>query len=271
MTLNRLEEKLKSVYKNERHLIDAANGVYMSCIRNNIDLSTLLNDIENGTSLKVKEFFAAKSGNLLDFLKPDYHIIAQSLINIVAGGNGGMASIGRAEFFIAFLSNFSATISKSGNGDIDYDGKCEEIKHNGGKINIDAKPGREVFKTFMALLEGNDVKLKKSDYLPNRKDNTKLYNSIEIAKLNGLYWNATVGENVGSLTYDEWAIKCVERASKKAFEKSDTLLIIDEDNYFVRFTNSKEVVEYYKDRVNVLEFELRNKQSNPVAIYMKAA
>ena len=269
--LARLEEKLTAAYKNERHLTDAANGVYMTALRNKVDLSTLMNDIENGTAFKVNEFFTATNGNLLDYLKPEYHTIAQSLIDIVAGGNGGMASIGRAEFFVAFLSNFSATISKSGNGDIDYNGKCEEMKYNGGKINVAAKPGREVFKTFMMLLEDSDVNLQKSDYLPNRKDNTKLYSAIEIATLNGLYWNATVGKDVGPLTYNEWAIKCVEQAAKETFKKSDTLLIIDDNNDFVRFTNSKEVVEYYKDRVEVLDFELRNKQSNPVAIYMEAA
>jgi|TARA_B110000211_G_C14037115_1_gene535088 hypothetical protein len=273
MILKILEEKLttQSAYKTKRHLIDAANGVYMSCIRNKIDLSSLLNDIENGTAFKVSEFFTATSGNLIDYLKSDYHVIAQSLIDIVAGGNGGMASVGRGEFFVAFLSNFSATISKSGNGDIDYNGKCEEMKYNGGKINVAAKPGREVFKTFMMLLEDSNVNLKKSDYLPNRKDNTKLYDATEIATLNGLYWNATVDEDVGQLTYNEWAIKCVERAAEETFKKSNTLLIIDDNNNFVRFTNPKEIVEYYKDRVEFLNFELRNKQSNPVAIYMKAA
>ena len=220
MTLARLEKKLMEAYKNERHLTDAANGVYMAALRNNVDLSTLLNDIENGTAFRVSEFFTATTGNLLDYLKSDYHTISQSLIDVVAGGNGGMASIGRGEFFVAFLSNFSATISKSGNGDIYYNGKWEEMKYNNGKINVAAKPGREVF---------------------------------------------------GQLTYNEWAIKCVKQAAEETFKKSDTLLIIDKNNNFVRFTNPKEVVEHYKDRVEVLKFELRNKQSNPVAIYMEAA
>jgi hypothetical protein len=271
MTLARLEKKLMEAYKNERHLTDAANGVYMAALRNNVDLSTLLNDIENGTAFRVSEFFTATTGNLLDYLKSDYHTISQSLIDVVAGGNGGMASIGRGEFFVAFLSNFSATISKSGNGDIYYNGKWEEMKYNNGKINVAAKPGREVFKTFMMLLEDSNVNLKKSDYLPIRKDNTILYSATEIATLNGLYWKATVGEDVGQLTYNEWAIKCVKQAAEETFKKSDTLLIIDKNNNFVRFTNPKEVVEHYKDRVEVLKFELRNKQSNPVAIYMEAA
>jgi len=268
-SLTFLEEKLTSAYKNERYLTDAANGVYMSCVRNGVELSTLLNDIENGIAYKVNEYFTAKSGNLLDYLKPEYYTIAQSLIDIVAGGNGGMASIGRAEFFVAFLSNFSATIAKSGNGDIDYNGKCEEMKYNGGKINVAAKPGREVNKEFMTLLEDCDVKLKKPDYLPNRKENTKFYSANEIATLNGLYWSATVGEDVGTLTFNEWKVKCIERAAEKTFEKSDTLIIIDINNDFVRFWGVEEVVECYKDRD--VKFELRNKQSNPVAIYMNAA
>ena len=36
--LARLEEKLMAAYKNERHLTDAANGVYMTALRNKVDL-----------------------------------------------------------------------------------------------------------------------------------------------------------------------------------------------------------------------------------------
>jgi len=268
--LARLEAKLstQTTYSNPRHLTDAADRVYMACERNNIDLAKLLNDIENGTAFDMHKFYNAKNGNLIDYLKSDYHPIMQALINIVAGGNGGMASVGRGEFFVAFLSNFSATISKSGgNGDIHFSNKCEEIKYNGGKIKVTPRAGREVFKDFMTLLEGTNVNLKQKDYLPNRKGNTKIYSTTEIAKLNGLYWNATVGEDVGELTYNEWVIKGLERAAKELFEISDTLLIINEDNNFIRFINSKKVVKYYKDRIDFVSFELRNNQSNPIAMY----
>lgn len=267
-SLKRLETNLSEVYNNERHLTDAANGVFMSALRNNVDIDTLMDSIEDGTAFLTEDFFRATKGNLADFVKEEFQTLIQPLVNITAGGNGGMASIGRGEFFIAFMSNFSAIISKSGRGDIEYNGQYEEVKHNGGKINVDDKAGREVHATFMKLLEQQNIKLKKKDYLPNRRSDFKLYTEQERSILNGLYWNATVGEMVGALTYDQWALKCVERAAQKVLDKSDSLLIIDNDNNFVRFTESSEVVEYYKDNIEEVAFELRNKQANPVAIYM---
>ena len=179
-----------------------------------------------------------------------------------------MASIGRGEFFVAFMSNFEAMIAKSGNGDIDYNNKCEEVKHNGGKINVAKKAGREVRRSFLELVESKGVQLKGADYLPGRKKDLKLYNDNEAAVLNSLYWTATTGEQAPEMSYEQWALACIERAATEVFAKSDSLLVINNDNDFVRFTTVDEVVAYYAQDVKAVEFELRNNQANPVAIYM---
>ena len=237
----------------------------MTCLRNKVDLSKLLSDIQNRTAFKTEEYFNARSGNLQDYVKEDYKSLMSGLINIVSGGNGGMASIGRGEFFVSFMSNFSATISKSGNGDIDYNGKCEEMKFNGGKINVRQKQGREVTKTFTELLDNeNIVIMGEKSYLPDRKSNPKFYSKKEIARLNALYWTATTGEIVEKLSYDEWKVKCVEEAAKELFKKSDSLMVIAQNNDFVRFTNVEEIVSYYKNLD--VQFELRHNQSNPVSL-----
>lgn len=269
LTLDRLECKLETAYSNSRHMTDAANGVFMAALRSGVDINSLINDLENGTAFATEAFFAAKSGNLLDFLKSDYHSIAQSLVNITAGGNGGMASIGRGEFFIAFMSNFQAMIAKSGNGDIDYKNKCEEVKHNGGKITVAKKAGREVTRSFLELVESSGATLKGADYLPGRKKDVKMYSDAEAAILNSLYWTATTGENTTAMSYEQWALSCINRAASNVFEISDSLLVVNDNNDFVRFTTVNEVVDYYSQDVKAVDFELRSNQANPVAIYLK--
>ena len=110
-SIKNLDRKLESVYSNLRHRTEASNGVFCACIRHGIDPDKFLLDIENGSAFDFNSFSKSRSGNLLDFLHVDYHPIAQMLIDITAGGNGGMASIGRCEFFISFLSNFKSRIS----------------------------------------------------------------------------------------------------------------------------------------------------------------
>ena len=117
-SIKNLDRKLESVYSNLRHRTEASNGVFCACIRHGIDPDKFLLDIENGSAFDFNSFSKSRSGNLLDFLHVDYHPIAQMLIDITAGGNGGMASIGRCEFFISFLSNFKSLISTEGRGDL---------------------------------------------------------------------------------------------------------------------------------------------------------
>jgi hypothetical protein len=240
----------------------------MAALRNSVDVDQLLDDIEHGTAFATQDFFAASSGNLTDFLKLEYHCISQSLVNITAGGNGGMASIGRGEFFIAFMSNFDAMISKSGRGDIDYStDKCEEVKHNGGKIKVDEKAGREVTKNFLELVEQQGVDLRSADYLPGRRKDADLYSESEKSVLNGLYWAATTGEQATPMAYDQWAAACIRRAAEKVFSVSDSLLVISAENEFVRFFDAQSVVDYYSQDLSAVEFELRARQANPVSIY----
>jgi hypothetical protein len=268
--IERLDKKLETVYDNSRHLRTASNGVFGSAVRENIDMNDFIDAVENNQAFDFTAFAAAKSGNFLDFIDTKYRAMAQPLIDITAGGNGGMASIGRGEFAIAFLSNFQATIIKSGSGDIKYNNKNEEVKHNGGKLSVDDKAGNEIFRYFKTLVETKGIKLKKTDYLPNRQADAKLYSTEEKQILNGLYWQAITGTDKGSLTDKDWYELCLDRAFTRSFKKVDSLLVMNENNDFVRFFEAKTALKFYKERLSIVgrNFELRNFQNNAVSFYL---
>tara|TARA_R110000868_G_scaffold55984_1_gene173742 strand:- start:543 stop:1391 length:849 start_codon:yes stop_codon:yes gene_type:complete len=270
-TIERLDRKLEEVYDNPRHLKTASNSVFASAVRQDIDVNEFLDSVENGTAFDIKEFSFASKGNFLDFIQPKYKVMGQSLIDITAGGNGGMASIGRGEFAISFLSNLKAKITKSGCGDLEFNGKYEEVKHNGGKVSVDDKAGNEIFRTFIKLVEEYDPKfLKKKDYLPNRKTDEKLYSLEEKKKLNALYWEAITKTPQTLMTDDEFFKKCFKRAFERLFEKIDTLLVLNEKNNFIRFFNATSAIKFYSDRISIVRgnFEIRNYQNNAVSFYL---
>lgn len=267
-TIERLDKKLESVYDNPRHLKEASNGVFGSAVREGIDLGKFLDAIENQTAFNFQAFSQATSGNFLNFIKPEFKSMAQPLIDITAGGNGGMASIGRGEFAICFLSNFQSVITKSGCGDLNYNGKFEEVKHNGGKLAIEDKAGNEIFRTFKILTESQELQLKKKNYLPLRKGDAKLYTEKEKNQLNGLYWEAMTGEIGTPMTDLDWRFKSVSRAFDHLFKKVNSLLVMNKDNDFVRFFNAESALKFYSDRLNSIEFELRADQANAPSFYL---
>lgn len=266
--IERLDNKLSVVYDNQRHLSEASNGVFASAVRANVDIREFLDAIEDGSAFKFAEFFLAEAGNLLNFVDPKYHSMIQPLVDITAGGNGGMASIGRGEFAISFLSNFQSVITKSGRGDLENNGKFEEVKHNGGKLAIENKAGNEIFRTFKALMERQKFQLKKKDYLPLRKGDAKLYTMEEKNQLNGLYWEAMTGEKALPMSDSEWRAKSLSRAFNHLFEKVNSLLVMNKDNDFVRFFDADSALKFYSDRANDVEFELRANQANAPSFYL---
>ena len=56
-------------------------------------------------------------------------------------------------------------------------------------------------------------------------------------KLNARFWEAITGEEKESLTDQELKKLCLRRACKKLFDKTDALVVADDDGSFVRFTN----------------------------------
>ena len=273
--LDRLESILKKQYKPDRHLTSAANDIYMAALRTGIDLDRLLDLIESGESFDLKKFTDVSEGNVFDFVCEEIKDTSRYFIDITAGGNGGMASIGRGEFFVAFLTNFLVTIVKSGNGDLLYPNKgslnkSEEWKWNGGKINVDDMQGRVVAKNLMQILEDRDEKslLKTKTFVPFRKTDKKIYEISVNNKLNARFWEAITGEKKESLTDKELKKLCLRRACKKLFDKTDALVVADDDGSFVRFTNAENAVKYYDSRIDSLQMEIRASQSNPVAFYL---
>ena len=268
--LNRLESILEKQYKNKRHLTSAANDVFMAAYRTGIDLNRLLDLIESGDAFDLEDFTHAYKGNVFNFVCEEIRETSRYFINITSGGNGGMASIGRGEFFVAFLTNFLVSISKSGKGDLDYPSKTEEMKWNGGKINVDDMQGRDVAKNLMQILADRDEKdlLKTATFVPFRKTDKKKYDVAVINKLNARFWEAITGEEKESLTDNELKKLCLRRACDKLFSKTDSIIVADEDGTFVRLTNANHAVQYYTDKIDSLEMEIRASQSNPVAFYL---
>jgi len=262
-TIKKLEKKLADHFKH-RHLTQAADGVFMVALRNNIDVERLIDLIESGEALD-KTFFTAKGGNLLDFVSPELKEATLALCDLCVGGNGGMASVGRGEFAICLLSNFYATGSKAGRGDLEVNGTYEEVKWNAGKIGPNSDSGR-LINERLTKLAGNLIRGK--DYLPFRKSNTKHYSGSEIQRLNALYWEAVVGEPNTTLTDNQLKSLFVERSFKKTFTVSDSVFVANSNADFVRFTSVEQAVEYYRSRLDNLELELRANQNNPATIYL---
>lgn len=270
--LERIENKLSGDYKNKRHLEEAADGVYMAAMRTGADIDALLNDIDAGTAFDWEGFFSAERGNIADFTK--YAKVMDRLVNITAGGNGGMASLGRGEFAIAFMSNFEIKISTSGKGDLEYKAveMFEEVKHNGGKVAVAKKAGSEITRTMKRLLDDAGVELKTKDFIPFRATNTKSYTTEEINVLNGYYLAAiTDADFAGAIGDEELTRTFITMAMEKSFAISDTLLVMSEEHDFVRFTDVETAVEYYVEAAKTRNgmFEIRAAQANPVALYTK--
>jgi len=270
-SLQRLESILSVVYDNQRHLQTAADQVYMSCLRTGIDLNELLDNIESDKMFDIENFIDASNGNVFDYISQNFCECVGRFVNITAGGNGGMASIGRGEFMISFASNFKAKISKSGKGDLEYVIRLinEEVKWNGGKIEVSKSQGQEVYKSFISLLkENNEDNLIIKNFLPFRKKDKKSYSSDIINILNARFWQAITGEKYDFLTDIDLKKLCLRSAFDITFKKSDSILIVNEDGKFVRFTNPDDAVEYYGNKIDEVSLEIRANQTNPISIYL---
>jgi len=274
-SLQRLESMLSEIYNNKRHLEPAADQIYMSCLRTGVDLTELLDNIQSNKMFDVENFIEASNGNIFNYIPKNFRECVSRFVNITAGSNGGMASIGRGEFMISFASNFKAKISKSGKGDLEYVIRLidkiinEELKWNGGKIELSKTQGQEIYKSFISLLkDNNEFNLIIKDFLPFRKKDKKIYDSSTIDLLNARFWQSITGETYNSLSDVDLKKLCLQGAFDSTFTKSDRILIVNEDGEFVRFTNSDDAVEYYSNKIDEVSLEIRANQSNPISIYL---
>jgi hypothetical protein len=269
--LNRLDDKLKSIYDNDkRHLEEASDRVYMACERSGVDVGYLLDCIEDGTAFDLEKFQSQSTGVLFNFVKADLLPAVKYFPDITAGGNGGMASIGRGEFAIAFLSNCSSKMITEGKGDLKHsDGTYEELKFNGGKINVSNRRGEDIYKDFTKIVAENNVAIKGKDFLPFRKKSCESYSVDEINQLNGFYLEALTGENKGPISDKEMKTLFLHNAFDNLFENVGSLLVIDADGSYVRIKDSDTGTDYYQNLD--LDFEIRAWQANPVSLYLFTA
>ena len=78
------------------------------------------------------------------------------------------------------------------------------------------------------------------------------------------------GENGTPMSDDDWYKKSIERAFNRAFNKIDSLLVMNENNDFVRFFDAKSALKFYSGKINIIkrEFELRNNHNNAPSFYL---
>lgn len=272
--LKQLEEYITKYYPNVKgsHFITVVDIIYMTAVRNDIDIPVLLNDMYNGI-LDIDKFKAANNGNIYQFIKPKYKSFAMRVKDITVGSNGGMASVGKGEWLISLCSGINpktdkpyANIIKDGKGDINYsDGKNEELKWNGGKVSTE-KAGKEVTKKFNQFINIED-----KEWVPFRKKDKEKYSDEKRNIYNAKYWKAISGKENMSLSDCELKQKIINMSFTKVFEKSDSFIMFNNDGKFQRFYNLKQANSYYKSKLDLLNtkcaFECRAKQSNAIALY----
>lgn len=246
--------------------------IYMSALRNNIEISALISDLYKGI-LDVDNFKTEKSGNIYEFIDEKYRTFADRIKDITVGSNGGMANVGKGEWLISLCSGIDqktdkpyVNIIKNGLGDYNILGKNEEAKWNGGKVEV-GMAGNEVSKKFNSSIDISDKK-----WVPFRVKDKKIYTEEQINLYNAIYWKVISGEQNISLSDNELKQKIINMSFIKVFEKSDSFIMFNNDGKFHRFCNIEDVNTYYHDKLHLLKgttcgFECRANQTNPIALY----
>lgn len=249
-----------------------AHLIFMTAMENNIDMETLIFDLEKGI-LDINKFRKALTGNIYDFIVTKYRIFAERIKDIKVGSNGGMASVGKGEWLISLLSGINAETKtpnvitiKKGNGDVEYsDSKKEEIKWNGGKVSTE-QSGKDVQEKFNKLIDITD-----KSWVPFREKDKKIYSIENINMYNAIYWEAIEGEKNSSLSNDDLKKRIIRKCFEKVFNKTNSFIMFNDDGKFQRFSNLEQAESYYIKNLDKVKssngFECRAKQTNPISLY----
>jgi hypothetical protein len=217
--LTQLEDYIRKYYPvlKKSDFTTMIDTIYMSAKRNRIEISDLIRDIYIGI-LDIDKFKTEECGNIYDFIHPGYRLFAERMKDITVGSNGGMASVGKGEWLISLCSGIDqktdkpyVNIIKNGLGDYNINGKNEEAKWNGGKVDV-GMPGKEVTNKFNSSIDIPD-----KNWVPFRVKDKKIYTEEQINNFNAVYWNAISGEENGSLSDDELKQKIINMSFVKVF------------------------------------------------------
>ena len=66
--IKKIDEKLKDIFDNSRHLIEASDRIIMANVRNNVDPIHLLDEIQNVKAFDYEKFNKSNQGNIYDFV-----------------------------------------------------------------------------------------------------------------------------------------------------------------------------------------------------------
>ena len=272
--LNQLEEYIGKYYPNvkDSHFTTLIDIIYMSALRNKIAIPVLISDMYKGI-LDIDKFKTEKCGNIYDFINPKYRPFAERIKDITVGSNGGNANVGKGEWLISLCSGIDpktdkpyVKLIKNGQGDYNIMGRNEEIKWNGGKVDVGV-PGKEVTKKFNSSIDIPD-----KEWVPFRVKDKNIYTEEKINKLNAVYWKAISREEDSFLSDDELKRKIINMSFINVFENSDSFIMFNNDGKFHRFWNIEEANTYYHDKLHLLKgttcgFECRANKSNPIGQY----
>mgnify|MGYP004219985003 CR=1 FL=1 len=274
-----LEKYFKTHHKlSSCHLDAAVDSLYMACVRCNIEHDVVIKQVFTGNSFRFYDFISSDEGNLYDFIDIRFRDFASRLVNITAGSNGGMANIGKGERCVSILSGIDpitdklrVTLIKNGRGDWQFEQVWEEVKWNGGKINVVDDSGMTVNEIFNRLVATKQIELDDRNFVPFRKQNLRQHSSIDLKRLNAIYWEAISGVKLHPLCDNDLKSLMQRKAFSNLFKKSTSIIIFEEDGSFIRFTNQEDATNYYDDIINndpdKVTFEIRTKQKNAVSMY----
>ena len=259
------------------HFVTMIDIIFMTTLREQLKIPDLLNDLRTG--IIQESFYKANNGNIYDYLTHQkYKAFAERLVDILVGGNGGMASIGKGEWLMSLCSGINletgkpyVNVMKNGRGDLKLPDRTEEVKWNGGKVCVGV-PGKDVQKKFNTMSGIED-----KEWVPFRKKDKEKYTEEQRQKNNAIYWKSILGEDIDKLTDNELKLtdnelklKIIIMSFEKQFQKSDSFIMFNDDGKFQRFHTIEEVTTYYSDKLQSLKctsFECRAKQTNPIALY----
>jgi hypothetical protein len=244
----------------------------MTTLRKQLNIPHLINDLRTG--IIQESFYTENNGNIYYYLTDQkYKAFAERLVDIVVGGNGGMASVGKGEWLMSLCSGINpetekpfVDIIKNGRGDLKLPDRTEEVKWNGGKVCVGV-PGKDVQKKFNTMSGIED-----KEWVPFRQKDKLEYSEEQTKKNNATYWKSISGEEMDKLTDNELKLKIIIMSFEKQFKKCDSFIMFNDDGMFQRFHTIEEVTTYYSDKLHLLKgtkngFECRAKQTNPIALY----
>lgn len=273
-TLKRLDQKIAecdifSRMTPEKRM-DLSDAIFMSAIRSGTSIDSVLEVIRTNAALK-ERFFTKSSGNIFDYIDPQFRGFAEFLFLKKAGGGTPNASIGKGELLLLLLSDKT---KKPTSGDIEFEGRQIEVKTNYGKLGIGS--GIKANASAVAFCKKNKIPLRIGDrgntatghpvFDPTKKEDRDRAEKNLAGVLNA-WWEGLGGEALDNPTWPKIRKAFLQSiATSQIKDKNTELLVFSLNGDFMFFKTPAEFVRYYNNDSS--KFEYRAYQSNQFSLYL---